>query len=114
MTDTSSIVSALGAGSGIDMTALATNLATAQFQQRTERLTAKSETLERQISAASSLKSSLSLLASALGDRVALGRPRGHPADRKRLGGHGFQPSRHERLGKLSVSKSWRLQRHRR
>ncbi|WP_305098535.1 flagellar filament capping protein FliD [Croceibacterium aestuarii] len=73
MTDTSSIVSALGAGSGIDMTALATNLATAQFQQRTERLTAKSETLERQISAASSLKSSLSLLASALGDRVRSG-----------------------------------------
>lgn len=73
MTEASSIISALGAGSGVDMAALATNLATAQFQLRAERLTAKSEILEQQISAASSLKNSLSLLASSLGDRVRLG-----------------------------------------
>jgi flagellar hook-associated protein 2 len=75
MTDTSvsSIVSALGAGSGIDMGALATNLANAQFQLRNDRLVAQSDKLQKQISAASSLKNSLSLLASALGDRVRSG-----------------------------------------
>ena len=73
MTEGSSIISALGAGSGVDMAALATNLANAQFALRTERLTLKSEVLEQQISAASSLKNSLSLLASALGDRVRTG-----------------------------------------
>lgn len=73
MTEMASIVATLGGGSGIDMGALASDLATAQFQLRTERLTAKSETLEQRISAASSLKNSLSLLASALGDRVRAG-----------------------------------------
>lgn len=55
------------------MVALANNLADAQFQHRAERLAAQGDVLERQISAASSLKSSLSLLASALGDRVRTG-----------------------------------------
>lgn len=73
MTPASSIISALGTGSGVDMAALATNLATAQFQFRTDTLTQRSEVLERQISTASSLKNSLSLLASALGDRVRTG-----------------------------------------
>jgi len=73
MTQMSSIVTTLGGGSGIDMGALASDLATAQFQLRAERLAAKSETLEKQISTASSLKNSLSLLASALGDRVRAG-----------------------------------------
>lgn len=73
MTSTSSIITSLGAGSGIDWTTLATDLAAAQFALRTERLAAKSELLEQQISAASSLKNSLSLLASALGDRVRTG-----------------------------------------
>ena len=41
MTEGSSIISALGAGSGVDMAALATNLANAQFALRTERLTLK-------------------------------------------------------------------------
>ncbi len=70
---TSSIVSALGGGSGIDMVALASNLATAQFEGRTIRLTTRAETLDRQISAAASLKSKLLELASALGDRVRNG-----------------------------------------
>jgi flagellar hook-associated protein 2 len=73
MSEASSIISALGAGSGVDMTALAKNLADAQFAGRTQRLTSKSETLEQKISLASSLKNSLSLLASALGDRVRAG-----------------------------------------
>jgi flagellar hook-associated protein 2 len=75
MTDSSvtSIVATLGGGSGIDMAALANNLATAQFQLRNDRLAAQSDKLEKQISAASSLKNTLSLLASALGDRVRSG-----------------------------------------
>jgi flagellar hook-associated protein 2 len=75
MTDSSvtSIVATLGGGSGIDMAALATNLATAQFQLRNNRLAAQSDKLDKQISAASSLKNTLSLLASALGDRVRSG-----------------------------------------
>jgi flagellar hook-associated protein 2 len=69
----SSIVATLGGGSGIDMAALATNLATAQFQLRNDRLSARSDQLEKQISAASSLKNSLAQLSSALGDRVRAG-----------------------------------------
>lgn len=73
MSETSSIITALGAGSGVNMAELASQLATAQFAARSERLTLKSETLEAQISAASSLKNSISLLASALGERVRTG-----------------------------------------
>lgn len=70
---TSSIVSALGGGSGIDMVGLASNLAVAQFEGRTTRLTTRAEALDRQISAAASLKGKLLELASALGDRVRNG-----------------------------------------
>lgn len=70
---TQSIITTLGAGSGIDMAALASNLALAQFAGRTDRLTARSETLDRQISAASDLKSMIMSLASSLGDRVRIG-----------------------------------------
>ena len=70
---TSSLVSALGGGSGVDMTALANNLAVAQFAGKTDRLTAKSDTLDKQISSASNLKSMLSSLSSSLGDRVRTG-----------------------------------------
>jgi len=73
MVDATSIVTALGAGSGIDMAALATNLASVQFQAKTERLAAQSELLERQISSAASIKSTLSLLATAFGERVRSG-----------------------------------------
>ena len=71
--DTSSIINSLGGGSGIDMAGLARNLSTAQFQARSSRLTVRSETLDRQISTASSLKSKVLLLASSLGDRVRAG-----------------------------------------
>ena len=70
---TQSIVSALGGGSGIDMAALAEGLANAQFAARSDRLTAKSDTLDRQISAASTLKSMLLGLSTSLGTRVRQG-----------------------------------------
>jgi flagellar hook-associated protein 2 len=70
---TSSIVKTLGAGSGVDMAALASGLAAAQFQARLDRLATRSETLDRQISTASSLRNAISTLASSLGDRVRQG-----------------------------------------
>ncbi len=70
---TSSITSALGVGSGIDMVGLANQLAEAQFAARNNRLTQKSEALERRISTASSLRNMLSTFASSLGDRVRQG-----------------------------------------
>lgn len=72
-TSSTSIVTALGSGSGIDMTQLANNLAEAQFAARTGKLGARKETLDKQISAASELKSQILQLASALGDRIRAG-----------------------------------------
>ena len=69
----SNIANSLGIGSGIDLTGLASQLAEAQFAGRNARLTQKSETLERQISLAGSIRSSLSQFASALGDRLRTG-----------------------------------------
>ncbi|EDL49945.1 flagellar filament capping protein FliD [Erythrobacter sp. SD-21] len=70
---TSSIATQLGIGSGVDMTGLASQLAEAQFAGRNERLTIQSETLERRISLAGSIRSSLSAFAAALGDRLRTG-----------------------------------------
>lgn len=70
---TRSLINSLGAGSGVDMAALATDLAAAQFAARTDRLMVKSETLDRQISAASNLKSMLLSLSTSLGNRIRLG-----------------------------------------
>ncbi len=70
---TSSIVNSLGAGSGIDMVQLASNLAEAQFATRRNVLEARNETLEAKISAASLLRSQLTELSSALGDRLRSG-----------------------------------------
>jgi flagellar hook-associated protein 2 len=70
---TSSIIASLGGGSGIDMAALAENLAAAQFAGRIDRLTARSEKLDRQISAASNLKNMLLSLQTSLGSRVREG-----------------------------------------
>lgn len=72
-TNTSSIISQLGAGSGIDMAQLATNLAQAQFELRSQALSQRSEKLGRQISTASTLRNMLSQLSSALGGRVREG-----------------------------------------
>lgn len=72
-TATSSIVTALGGGSGIDMAALANNLATAQFAGRVDRLSAKEEKLTTQVSAASNIKSMLLNLDTSLGTLVRSG-----------------------------------------
>ncbi len=66
----SSIISALGAGSGIDFAALARNLSEASFGFQRETLEARNSALEARISAASVLRSTLTNLASALGDRI--------------------------------------------
>jgi flagellar hook-associated protein 2 len=70
---TRGIITALGAGSGIDMAALASDLAAAQFASRIDRLAARSEKLKAQISAASNLKSMLLSLATSLGERLRMG-----------------------------------------
>lgn len=70
---TSNLLTSLGAGSGIDMTALATNLAAAQFAGRIDRLASRSERLEAQISSASNLRSMLLSLATSLGQRIRVG-----------------------------------------
>ena len=70
---TSSIITALGAGSGVNMAALASNLAEAQFATRIEQLRTRSDDLQAKISAASDLKSQVTQLASALGERVRAG-----------------------------------------
>lgn len=70
---TQSIVAALGGGSGVDFAALATNLAEAQFAARKDRVASRSELVERQVSAASQLRSQITQLATSVGDRVRSG-----------------------------------------
>ncbi|MCJ2178269.1 flagellar filament capping protein FliD [Novosphingobium album (ex Hu et al. 2023)] len=70
---TTSIATLLGAGSGIDMAALANNLATAQFEYRTSVLTDKQDTLTTKISTASDIKSMLLALDTSLGTLVRSG-----------------------------------------
>lgn len=70
---TSSLVTALGGGSGVDMAALANNLAVAQFASRNDRLTAKADQLNTQISTASNIKSMLLALDTSLGTLVRSG-----------------------------------------
>ncbi|WP_298335280.1 flagellar filament capping protein FliD [uncultured Erythrobacter sp.] len=69
----SSIISALGAGSGIDFIQLANDLSEASFEPRRANLESRNASLEVQISAAALIRSSLNDLASALGDRVRNG-----------------------------------------
>lgn len=69
-TATSSIVGALGAGSGVDMVKLAGDLAVARFASRINQLEARNDLLETRISAASTLRNQLTQLASALGTRI--------------------------------------------
>ncbi len=72
MVDTagSSIIAAFGAGSGINFTQLADDIADATFLAQRTNLQSRNETLEAQISSASLLRNSLTGLASALGDRI--------------------------------------------
>lgn len=78
-TSGSSIISALGAGSGIDFIKLAEDLSAASFAVQRDQLTARQTALRAQISAAGQLRGSLNALASALGDRLRTGdlAPRG-------------------------------------
>jgi flagellar hook-associated protein 2 len=70
---TQSLVTALGAGSGVDMAALATSLAQAQFAPKLDRLSEKSDTLNAQISTASNIKSMLLAFTTSLGNAVRTG-----------------------------------------
>lgn len=70
---TSSILTRLGGGSGIDTAQLARDLSEVRFAQRIERLQAREELLETRISSAATLRSQLTELASALGDRIRSG-----------------------------------------
>jgi len=72
-TATSSLVTALGGGSGVDMLDLANKLAQAQFAARNDRLTAKSDTLNTKVSSASNIKSMLLALDTSLGTLVRSG-----------------------------------------
>ncbi|KPP92592.1 flagellar filament capping protein FliD [Erythrobacter sp. HL-111] len=65
-----SILSALGGGSGINFMQLADDLAEASYGVQRDRIERENETLEARISAASLLRSTLTGLASALGDRI--------------------------------------------
>jgi flagellar hook-associated protein 2 len=69
----SSIISALGAGSGINFSQLATDISEATYSFQRENLQTRNETLQAQISAASVLRSALSGLSSALGERIRSG-----------------------------------------
>ncbi|WP_379922674.1 flagellar filament capping protein FliD [Erythrobacter sp. R86502] len=69
----SSIISALGAGSGVDFIRLASDISAASFAAQRNSVTARQTALEAQISAASQLRGSVTGLASALGDRVRNG-----------------------------------------
>lgn len=70
---TAQIVSTLGAGSGINTSQLAEQLAAAQFATRIDQLSAKNEKLTAQISSASNLKSLMSTLSSSIGSLVRTG-----------------------------------------
>ncbi|MBV7258940.1 flagellar filament capping protein FliD [Erythrobacter crassostreae] len=68
-----SIISSLGAGSGVNFIQLAEDISDATYSFQRDDLAARNSALEARISAASLLRNSLSQLASALGDRVRNG-----------------------------------------
>lgn len=63
---TQSLLTSLGTGSGIDTSSLVTSLVQAQFAAKTSTLTAKSETLTRQVSGVATLKSTVTAFSNAL------------------------------------------------
>lgn len=69
----SSILTSLGFGNGVNYSQLATDIAEASFGFQRQTVETRRETLEAQISAASQLRSAISGLASALGDRIRNG-----------------------------------------
>ncbi len=72
-TSGSSIISALGAGSGVDFMKLASDISAASFAAQRNSLTARQTALEAQISAVGQLRGAITGLASALGDRIRSG-----------------------------------------
>lgn len=78
-TSGSSIISALGAGSGVDFIKLASDISAASFAVQRDSIAARKTSLEAQISAAGQLRASVTGLAAALGDRIRNGdlAPRG-------------------------------------
>ncbi|QDH32942.1 flagellar filament capping protein FliD [Porphyrobacter sp. YT40] len=79
----SSIISALGAGSGVDFIKLASDISDATFAAQRNQITSRQSALEAQVSAAAQLRSAVTGLAAALGDRVRTGdlAPRGELAN---------------------------------
>jgi len=69
----SSILTALGAGSGVDFIKLAEDISAASFAAQRNSNSTRRTTLEAQVSAAAQLRSSITELASALGDRIRNG-----------------------------------------
>lgn len=69
----SSILTSLKGSNSIDWTTLAENLSVAQFANKADQLSTKSDRLDKQISVASSLKSMLLTLSSSIGDRIRTG-----------------------------------------
>lgn len=72
-TSGSSIISGLGAGSGVDFTKLASDIAAASFAGQRDQIAARQTALRAQVSAAGQLRGAITGLASALGDRVRSG-----------------------------------------
>ncbi len=70
---TAQIISSLGAGSGINTSQLAEQLAAAQFASRKDQLAAKTEKLTAQISSASNLRSLMTTLSSSIGSLIRTG-----------------------------------------
>lgn len=69
----SSIISALGAGSGINFTTLANDLSAASFAGQRQAITDRNAALEARISAAASLRGMVTALAASVGNRVRAG-----------------------------------------
>jgi flagellar hook-associated protein 2 len=70
---TANLVASLGGSTGVNASALAEQLAAAEYAPRLDRITSKSERLTTQISAASTLRGMISTLASSFGERVRAG-----------------------------------------
>lgn len=69
-TSGSSIITALGAGSGIDFIKLANDISAASFAVQRDQIAARQTALKAQVSAAAQLRGAITGLASAFGDRV--------------------------------------------
>jgi flagellar hook-associated protein 2 len=72
-TSGSSIISALGAGSGVDFIKLADDISAASFAAQRQSIETRRTSLEAQISAAGQLRGAVTDLAAALGDRIRTG-----------------------------------------